>query len=126
MENIVLCGSMKVKDEIIKTGEKLKEMGYNPIYPEECFLSLPKEIASRKHFDRIIDSHNNIILIVNAKKNDIDNYIGANSLCEISFGFYFNKKVYLLYDMYDKYIDELEGWGVLPLKGNMTKILKRK
>lgn len=61
-------------------------------------------------------------MVVNATKNGIDNYIGPNSFAEIAFGFYFNKRVYLLNDIYEPYKDELEGWKVIPLKGNLDLI----
>ncbi len=123
MKNIVLCGSMKVKDKILEVSDKLNEMGFNVLLPKECMEGLPKVIASRAHFDRIVDKKNKYILIVNAPKKGIDNYIGPNSLCEISFGFYFKKKVFLLDDIYEPFKDELEGWGVTPLHGDLTKIV---
>ena len=122
MKNIVLCGSMKVKDKIVELGKTLENNGYNVLLPLECMQGLDKIIASRAHMDRIIDPNNEIILIVNEPKNGIDNYIGANSFAEIAFGFYFKKRVYLLNDIYEPYKDEIIGWGVTPLKGDISKI----
>lgn len=125
MNNIVLCGSMKVKERIIEVSTELEHMGYSVLLPKECMEGLPKEIASRAHFGRIVDPKNESILIVNATKNGIENYIGPNSFAEIAFGFYFNKKIYLLNDIYTPYEDELVGWKVTPLKGDLKKILKK-
>ncbi len=125
MKNIVLCGSMKVKDKILEIANILKDMGYNVLLPEECMRGEEKTIASRAHFDRICNSDNEIILVVNAPKNGIENYIGPNSFAEIAFGFYFHKKVYLLNDIYDPYKDELMGWNVIPLKGDLKKLNKK-
>ena len=122
MKNVVLCGSMKVVDKIIEIGKELEKKGFNVLLPKECMEGLPKKIASRAHFDRVADKKNKYILIVNATKNGIDNYIGPNSLCEIAFGFYFKKKVFLLNDIYEPFKDEIEGWGVIPLKGDLNKI----
>ena len=122
MKNIVLCGSMKVKDKIIAVSELLTEKGFNVLLPIECMQGLDKIIASRAHMDRVVDPKNKRILIVNETKNGIENYIGANSFAEIAFGFYFKKKVYLLNDIYEPYKDELLGWGVIPLKGDISKI----
>ena len=122
MKNIVLCGSMKVKDKIVELGKTLENNGYNVLLPLECMQGLDKIIASRAHMDRIVDPNNEIVLIVNEPKNGIDNYIGANSFAEIAFGFYFKKRVYLLNDIYEPYKDEIIGWGVTPLKGDITKI----
>lgn len=125
MKNIVLCGSMKVKNEILKVADTLKEKGYNVLLPIECMEGKPKEIASRAHFNRIIDSQNEIVLIVNATKNGIDNYIGPNSFAEIAFAFYYNKEIYLLNDYYEPYQDELTGWHVKTLNGNLNNLDKR-
>ena len=120
--NIVLCGSMKVKDKIVELSKKLEENGYNVLLPLECMQGLDKVIASRAHMDRVVDPNNEIILIVNETKNGIENYIGANSFAEIAFGFYFKKRVYLLNDIYEPFKDELLGWNVIPLKGDISKI----
>lgn len=121
-KNIVLCGSMKVKDKIVDLSKELEEMGYNVLLPVECMQGLDKVIASRAHFDRIADPKNDTVLIVNATKNGIENYIGPNSFAEIAFGFYFKKNVYLLNDIYEPYKDEIIGWNVTPLKGDLNKL----
>ena len=122
MKNIVLCGSMKVKDKILEIKDELEKRDFNVLLPKECMEGLPKIIASRKHFERIIDKDNDYILIVNATKKGIENYIGPNSFAEIAFAFYFNKKIYLLNDIYEPYEDELVGWGAIPLKGDLDNI----
>ena len=122
MKNIVLCGSMKVKDKILEVKEELENKGYNVLIPKECMEGLPKVLASRKHLERVIDPKNSYILVVNSINRGIENYIGPNSLAEIAFGFYYNKNVYLLNDYYEPYLDELVGWNVIPLKGNLDNI----
>lgn len=126
MENIVLCGSMKVKDKIISVSEELTKIGYNVLLPVECIQEVEKSIASRAHFDRIVSDENKIVLIVNEQKNGIDNYIGPNSFAEIAFAFYNNKKTYLLNDIYEPYKDELIAWKVQTLNGNLNKIKDNK
>ena len=122
MINIVICGSIRIKDRIIEVANSLEKMGYNVLLPIECIQGLDKIIASKAHLDRVIDSNNEIILIVNDTKNGIDNYIGPNSFAEIAFGFYYKKRVYLLNNIYEPYKDELLGWGVIPLYGDLSKI----
>ena len=124
MTNIVLCGSMKVKDKILEVANQLEEKGYNVLLPVECMKGLDKNIASRAHLDRICNPDTDIVLIVNATKNNIENYIGPNSFAEIAFGFYFGKKVYLLNDIYQPYEDELVGWKITPLNGDLELIEK--
>lgn len=121
-KNVVLCGSMKFKNEIIKISERLKGLGFNVLLPEECMKGEDKLIASRAHFNRIVDPNNGIILVINATKNGIPNYIGPNTFAEIAFGFFHNKKVYLLNDIYHPYDDELLGWRVNCLKGDLNKL----
>lgn len=123
-KNVVLCGSMKFKNEIVKISERLKGLGFNVLLPEECMRGEDKLIASRAHFDRIVNPDNGVMLIVNATKNGIPNYIGPNTFAEIAFGFYYNKKVFLLNDIYHPYDDELLGWKVNCLKGNLNDISK--
>lgn len=122
VKNIVLCGSMKVKDKIIEVEKVLKEKGYNILLPKECMEGLPKVIASRAHFSRIIDPENDTILIVNAAKNGIENYIGPNSFAEIAFAFFYHKNIFVLNNFYEPYLDELEGWGVKELHGDLDHL----
>lgn len=121
-KNIVLCGSMQVLDQILEVEKRLEKKGFHVLLLKECIEHLPKEVASKKHFERIIDANNTIVLIINSTKNGVDNYIGPNTFAEIAFAFYFNKKVYLLNDYYEPYRDELTGWNVIPLKGNLDNI----
>ena len=104
---IALCGSMKVKAQIIALGEELEKRGYEVLLPEECIKSLPKADA---------------ILVVNATAHDTENYIGPNSFAEIAFAFYFNKPIYLWHDIYELFRDELEAWGAVSLKGNLNNL----
>lgn len=122
---IVLCGSMKVKEEIIKVKEELEKKDYDVLIPSECLEDIPKEIASRIHFDKIKDPKTKIVLIVNTTKNNIENYIGPNSFAEIAFAFYFNKETYLLNDYYEPYLDELKAWKVKVLHNNIDNIKKK-
>lgn len=119
---IVLCGSMKVKNDIIRIKEELEKLDFEVLLPIECMQGLPKEIASRAHFARIENPKNEYVLIVNSIKNGIKNYIGPNSFAEIAFAFYFKKKIYVLNNYYEPYLDELSGWHVKELHGNLESI----
>ena len=122
MKSIVLCGSMKVLDKIYEVKEILESKGFNVILPKECIDGLPKVVASKAHFNRIIDPKNEIILVVNSTKNGIENYIGPNSFAEIAFAFYFRKDTYVLNDYYEPYLDELKGWKVKALHKNLNNL----
>lgn len=122
MKRIVLCGSMKLKEKIFGVEEYLKNKGYEVVVPKEFRVEMTKEEASKLHFDEIANEKTDIVLAVNVTKNGIENYIGPNTFAEIAMAFYFNKKIYLLNDIYEPYKDELEGWNVITLKGNLEDI----
>lgn len=122
MKRIVLCGSMKLKEKIFEVEEYLKNKGYEVVVPKEFRVEMTKEDASKLHFDEIANEKTDIVLAVNVTKNGIENYIGPNTFAEIAMAFYFNKRIYLLNDIYEPYRDELEGWNVIALKGNLEDI----
>lgn len=124
MNKIVLSGSMKFRNEIIDIKNKLTDIiNAEVIIPRECIeTDMSKKEASKLHFDEIINKETDAMLVINCNKENLENYIGANTLAEIAFGFYFNKKIYLLNNMYEPYKEELEAWGVIPLKGELDKL----
>ena len=124
MKRIVLCGSKKFKDEVLRIGKELQTKGYEVIVPKEFLVDMNKKEHSMLHFNEISNEKTDAILIVNENKGEIENYIGPNSFAEVAMGFYFGKKVYLKNDIYIPYQDELIGWGVIPLKGDINKIFK--
>ena len=95
-------------------------MGHQVVVPREFMVEMEKRDASLLHFSEIQKDDVDCLLIVNESKNGFENYIGANGFAEIAFGFYFQKKVYLLNDIYEPYREELEGWGIIPLKGDLS------
>lgn len=120
---IILCGSMKVKEKIFVIRDILCNGGFDVLLPEVCIENVDKAEVSRTYFEKIIDN-DCYVLIINEEKDGIKNYIGPNTLCEIAFGFYYNRKIFLLHDIYELYKDELTAWGVIPLNGNLDKINK--
>ncbi|MCI9281304.1 MAG: hypothetical protein HFI49_03510 [Bacilli bacterium] len=122
MKTIVICGSMKFKDKILEISDKLENLGFKTELPKECMEGLPKEIASRAHFNRIQNKDTDAILVVNCDKGELKNYIGPNSFAEIAFAFYFKKKIFLLQDIYEPYLDELKGWNTIPLNNTLESI----
>ena len=122
MSRIVLCGSMKLKERIFEVERYLKNKGYEVVTPKEFRAEMTKADASKLHFDEIANEKTDIVLAINETKNGIENYIGPNTFAEIAMAFYFNKKIYLLNDIYESYKDELEGWSVIPLKGNLNNL----
>lgn len=122
MKVVVICGSMKFKEQVIKIATVLENLGYEVKLPTECINGEPKEIASRAHFNRIVDDKTDAILVVNMDKPNLKNYIGPNSFAEIAFAFYFHKKIFLLNDVYEPYKDELTGWQAVSLESDINNI----
>lgn len=122
MKRIVLCGSMKLKERIFEVERYLKNKGYEVVTPKEFRVEMTKADASKLHFDEIANEKTDIVLAINKTKNGIENYIGPNTFAEIAMAFYFNKKICLLNDIYEPYKDELEGWSVISLKGNLDNL----
>ncbi len=122
-KSIVLCGSISAKDDMLRVSEILKTYGIHAILPEEVENGEVKAIASRANMDRVVNPENHNILIINSPKNGIPNYIGANVLAEVALGFYHKKNVFLLNGIYEPFKDELIGWGVTCLNGNLANIV---
>ena len=121
MKRIVLCGSKKFKDEVLRIGKELEKRGYESIVPKEFLVEMNKRDHAMLHFNEIANERTDAVLIINENKGEEENYIGPNSFAEVAMGFYFGKKVYLKNDIYIPYKDELIGWGVIPLKGEIDK-----
>lgn len=122
MKKIVLCGSKKFIPTFFEIEKTLKEMGYSVVVPREFIVDMPKKEASLLHFSEIEKDDVTALLIVNETKNGQENYIGANGFAELAFGFYKNRTIFLLNDIYEPYEEELVAWEIIPLKGDLNKI----
>ena len=124
---IVVSGSMLFYNAMIECAKVLEGYNFNVTLPQEdkdlFYKDEYKKEASRLHFCKIADPSTDSILVLNKRKNGIDNYIGANTFAEVALAFYFNKKIFLLNDYYDIYKDELIAWGAKPLKGNLKSMI---
>jgi len=76
----------------------------------------------RKHYNKIKES--DAILVINNKKNETENYIGANTLIEIAFAYILDKKIYLLNDLpeFDYLLEEVKAMEPIILNGDLRKI----
>lgn len=80
-----------------------------------------KEKAMRLHFDKVVWS--DAILVLNHRKNDIDHYIGANTLLEMGLAFHFGKKIYLLNPIPEiSCKEEVLGMRPIVCNGNLSLI----
>ena len=128
MSRIVISGSMQFLNEMKKYKRLIEKKGFTVILPEEDNwdkitpeqINNFKRIVSKRYFDIIADANTTALLVVNSDKKGVKNYIGANTFAEIAIAFYFEKKIYLLNDIYGPYSDELLAWNIIPLKGNLN------
>lgn len=118
---ITLCGSIAFIDEMYRLKTELEGLGHKVLLPpnqvpgETGELIPASEYYSQKkslqknddawiwenHSQRLVDHFNKIaesdaVLITNYTKNNIENYIGPNTLMEMGVAFYLKKKIYLL------------------------------
>lgn len=75
-----------------------------------------------KHMEEIEKS--DAVLVVNITKENIKNYIGANTFLEMGFAHYHKKKIFTLNPLPDQpyIIDELQTINPIVLNGNLSTI----
>ncbi|MCG2775682.1 MAG: hypothetical protein L6406_08385 [Desulfobacterales bacterium] len=84
------------------------------IYKRQISFRYLKKIRSPKTW---------AILVVNPKKYEIDNYIGPNTFAEIAIAFTQRKKIFLLNDIPNVYMDELVSWRAVSLHGSLSRLV---
>lgn len=145
--NITICGSIAFYDEMLEIKNKLEELGHQIKLPpfevkdefgnmisvkdyysirksetsELSWIWDRKEEAMRLHFQKI--ERSDAVLILNYDKNNIVNYIGANTLLEMGLAFYLNKKIFLLNNIPEiNYKEEILGMKVIVINQDLAKI----
>lgn len=129
---IVICGSMMFYKDMLHCKNQLEKLGIDSIVPreenesitlynEEQFIDFKRRV-SRSYLKRIRDRDTIGVLIYNAEKRGIQNYIGANTLVELAMAFTWNRKIFLLNDIYPPLKDELLAWDCICLKGDLGKL----
>ena len=132
-KSVVICGSMMFYNEMCECQRILHSHGINAIVPkdednipanisEEEFRAFKKRVSSA-YLKKIRDKNTGAILVYNATKKGIDNYIGANTFVEIAMAFAWNRMIYLFNGMYKPYEDELMAWDCKCLNGDMNTII---
>ncbi len=134
---IVICGSMTFSKKMVEIEKELVKNGNVVILPKftkeyvklDSIEDMHSESKKNKiEHDLIRDYFNEIknadaVLVVNKKRHNIDNYLGGNSLIEMSFAHVLNKKIFLLNPIPDvTYKDEIEAMQPTILAGNLSKI----
>lgn len=134
-KNVVICGSMIFYDKMLEISEYLKKRGVSVVIPKE--ENVEKETLSEREFSnfkrkvsnqylaKIRESSTYAILVLNQEKKGIPNYIGANTLVEISMAFCWGRPVYLFNSFYEPLMDELTAWNAICLNGCLEQLIKR-
>lgn len=102
---IFVVGSMDFFKEFAEMKIALAKLGHTvtiPLYVDELLKGeIDKEVTDQRKQDfELIKSNfeevkrNDAILVINITKNDIENYIGANTFLEIAFAHILNKKIF--------------------------------
>ncbi len=131
--SLVICGSMSSYSIMKSLKKDLLKYKIPAITPTEesdkilkstknDFLIFKKEV-SKENFKLIRKSKVYGILVVNSPKKNIVNYIGANTFAEIAIAFNARKKIFLLYDIFKVFEDELLAWGAMPLYNDMNVLI---
>jgi len=144
---ITICGSIAFYDEMNKICKELEAIGHQVSLPPFEIENENGEMISVKEYYKIrktevndsswvwdkkgeaMKLHNNkvvegeAILVLNYDKNNISNYIGANTLLELGLAFYLNKKLFILNPIPDiSYKEEILGMKPIVINGDLKMI----
>ena len=130
---IAICGSINFAKDIIKAEKQLNQLGHQVTVPANIYQYAEDEKKIENKWDKIeLDLFKNYyneikkvdaILIMNIDKNNINNYIGGNSLIEMAFAHILNKNIYLLNPTPNmNYSDEIEAMNPIVINGDLNKI----
>ncbi len=127
---ITICGSITAIDEMKRMVDELGSRGYEvetPNFAEtKLHVKLEKDVVKKRGF---IDDHfrkidaSDAILVVNHEKNGVPNYIGGNTLMEMTYAYAQGLEIFLLNPIPDSsFVDEIRGMGPIVLDGDSKKI----
>lgn len=137
MLKIALCGSMTFWDDFISTAKQLQANGVKPLLPDfvDDFItnSNGEFLSDELTYNKLINSHiqniknANAVLVINGRKNEIDGYVGANTILEIGVAYAIGLPIFLLRQM-DSQPSRDVVLGTLPvvLDGDVDRIDKIK
>lgn len=106
--DLLVQGKMPAQHDLYESGERAK------IKIENDYLKV--------HYKHILQS--DAVLIVNAPKNGVNNYIGGNVLIEMGQAYVNDKKIFFLYGLPDEspYLDEILAMSPICLNGDVENI----
>lgn len=145
---VTICGSIAFFDEMRESESALLRLGHEVRMPpleiadengemisvkeyytrrkaetdDTSWIWDAKEKAIRAHFQKV--EWSDAVLILNYDKNDIRNYIGANTLLEMGLALHLNKKIFLLNDIPEiSYKEEVLGMKPIVINQDLAKII---
>lgn len=144
---ITICGSIAFFDEMLETKQKLEEMGHEVDLPPTEIENEKGEMISVKEYYKIRKQTNektgwiweakkrailahfkkeewaDAILVLNYEKNEIEGYVGANTLIEMGLALFLGKPIYLLNEIPEiPSKEEILGMQPIVLNGDLSKI----
>jgi len=142
---ITLCGSINTGYKMREIKKKLEEKGHIAILPKSLddfnvrtsidadkiksnkkkYIDEIKPIYTKEHFNNVRNS--DAVLVVNIKKNGIENYIGGATFAELMLAYHYNKKIFLLNpipgnEKFDFIRDEIEATKPIILNVNLNLV----
>lgn len=128
--NITICGSITARDTMEAAEKRLKQLGHEVEHPNfaeaKLHVQLEKDVVKKRGF---IDDHfkkidaSDAVLIVNEDKAGTKNYIGGNTLMEMTYAYAQGLEIFLLNPIPELgYTDEIRGMQPIVLDGDVEKI----
>lgn len=136
MKIFIIC-SKRFYDRIPEIESKLKELGHELTMPncydnpgmEDQYRNISREEHAKWKGSMIMHSidvikDNDAVLVLNFKKDDMENYIGGATFLEMYDAFKLGKKIYLYNDIPEGILrDEVIGFSPILLNGDVRSIL---
>lgn len=134
---IIIAGSMQFSDKMIEVKQQLQNLGNDVIidrFIENYAGKSDAEIEIAKNHDRMNDSaakkfwadmiDREAILVLNFDRHGVTNYIGGNTLIDMSFAHFLNQKIFLWNPIPEipYYKKEIESFKPTIIHGDLTKI----
>lgn len=145
---ITICGSIAFYDEMMQVKETLINLGHEvDLPPFEIQDDTGKMIPVKEYYERRKTETSNIgwiwdekeramhlhlkkiewadsILVLNYSKNEIENYIGGNTLIEMGVAFYLKKKIFLYNSIPEiNYKEEILGMKPIIINRQLDEIV---
>ncbi len=149
---ITICGSIAFISEMVEMKNRLEKMGHEVAIPPVTvpgpdgkpipaidYYKHKKALMAdngawiwKNHSQRIVDHFQKVewsdaILVLNHDKNDIEGYVGANTLMEMGLAFHLKKPIFLLNKIPQmSYTEEIFGMKPVVIGGDLSKLLLEK